>query len=382
VRVLVATIPGVGHLLPMAPLIAALAAAGDEVTVAVHSSVAAHVEGLGAATWPAGSDEATWVSRLAARTRGSPGDGIAPSRIDHYFVPRAFGEIGTDDLIDDALACAEATDPELVVFESYAFVGPLVAAIRGVPAAHHLLGPLLDAEVLDLANDAVSPLWRTFGLDAPGYAGSYEGTTVRICPPSLDPAAVPRGTTLWLRPAPLPAAPPRPTERPFIYVTLGTYFGSNTDVLRAVLEALADEPVDVLVTVGSDGDPAALEPLPANAAAERFVPQATLLPQCAAVVHHAGSGTTFGALAHGVAQVVLPQGADNFRNAAMLEAAGAARTVLPDAVTLAEVRDAVRAVLTEPRYGVAARALAKEIAAMPGPTEVAEGLRALAGSAR
>jgi UDP-glucoronosyl and UDP-glucosyl transferase len=379
-RVLVATVPAAGHLLPMAPLIEAMVERGDAVTVAAHPSVAHHVERTGAALWPAGSDEPTWFERLSARTRGAPGDGLAPSRIDHYFVPRAFGEVGTDDLIDDAIACAEAVTPELVVAETYAFVGPLVAAVRGVPCVQHLVGPLLDPEVLQLANDAVSPLWRTFGLDAPGYAGCYEDATIRICPPSLDPASVPRGATLWLRPSPPPLEAPRVAARPLVYVTLGTFFGGNVEAFRTILDGLAGEDLDVLVTVGADGDPAALDPLPPNATVERFVPQATLLPGCAAVVHHGGGGTTFGALAHGLPQVVLPQGADNFSNAARLAAAGASRTVLPDDVTADSMRNAVREVLDEPSYRSAAQALAAEIAAMPGPRDVALALGALVAS--
>jgi hypothetical protein len=367
----------------MAPLITAMVAAGDEVTVAAHPSLAPHVERTGAALWPAGSDEPTWFTRLAARTRGRPGDGILASRIDHYFVPRAFGEIGTDDLLDDVAAGAEATDPQLVLFETYAFVGPLVAATRGIPAVQHLLGPLLDPDVLDLANDAVSPLWRSLGLDAPGYAGCYEGPTIRICPPSLDRGTVPRGTTLWLRPAPPPLGPSEGCgDRPLVYVTLGTFFAGNLDVVRAILDELADEPLDVLVTLGADGDPAALGDAPANATVERFVPQAALLPRCAAVVHHGGGGTTFGALAHGLAQVVLPQGADNFRNAALLEAAGVSRTIAPDELGPAAVRTAVRAVLDEPRYAAAARALRAEIDAMPTPEAVAAELGTLAAASR
>jgi UDP:flavonoid glycosyltransferase YjiC (YdhE family) len=128
-----------------------------------------------------------------------------------------------------------------------------------------------------------------------------------------------------------PVEPSSGSARPLVYVTLGTMF-SNTEVFRVILDGLALEDVDVLVTVGSDGDPAALDPLSHNASAARFVPQATVLPRCAKVDHHGGGGTTFGALAQGVPQVVVPQGADNFSNAERLEAAGAARTVLPDAV--------------------------------------------------
>ena len=233
--------------------------------------------------------------------------------------------------------------------------------------------------MLALANDAVSPLWRTFGLEVPGYAGCYETATIRICPPLLDGAAVPRGATLWLRPAPLPTEGPRTTARPLVYVTLGTFF-SGGDVFRTILSGLAREDVDVLVTVGRDGDPDALAPLPANATVERFVPQASVLPSCAVVVHHGGGGTTFGALAHGLPQVVLPQGADNFSNAQRLAAAGAACTLLPDEVTSDAVRDAVRRAITDPALRAAAQGLASVIREMPAPEDVAVELRALAGA--
>jgi hypothetical protein len=48
------------------------------------------------------------------------------------------------------------------------------------------------------------------------------------------------------------------------------------------------------------------------------------------IVHHGGTGTTFGALAHGVPQVIVPQGADNYDNAAMCERAGMAVVLRPD----------------------------------------------------
>ena len=104
-----------------------------------------------------------------------------------------------------------------------------------------------------------------------------------------------------------------------VYATLGTQFNRATNVFRDILAGLTDEPLDVVVTVGRDQDPADLAPIPSNARVERYIPQVTLLPRCSVVVHHGGAGTTFGCLAHGVPQVVIPQGADNFINAAMVE---------------------------------------------------------------
>ncbi len=66
------------------------------------------------------------------------------------------------------------------------------------------------------------------------------------------------------------------------------------------------------------------------------------LPETAVVVHHGGAGTTFGALAHGVPHVIIPQGADDFDHAAIHTRAGTALTDLPDQLDPTTVADAVR----------------------------------------
>lgn len=246
----------------------------------------------------------------------------------------------------------------------------------GVPAVHHLLGPILERDVLELADDAVSPMWRSFGRDTPGYAGVYHDLTIQICPPSLESRAPPAGEVMSLRPAPLPEPPTSTPPRPVVYVTFGTFFNANLEVFGPVLEGLAAEPVDVIATVGRDQDPAALAPLPPNIRVERFIPQAALLPNCASVIHHGGAGTTFGALAHGLPQVVIPQGADNFTHADMLERAGAAVVLHPGEVSPPSVAAALRRILDESSYAEAARRAANEIDAMPDANEVATALRA------
>jgi len=174
--------------------------------------------------------------------------------------------------------------------------------------------------------------------------------------------------------APEPAVLEGLSSRPFVYVTLGTFSNSNVALLETLVRVLADLPVEVVVTVGRDVDPAVLAPWPAHVRVERFIPQADLLPHCSAVVHHAGAGTTFGVLAHGLASVALPQSADNFTIGERLSAAGAGRTLMPADVSDAAVGAAVQEVLEDATYRDRARALADEIAGMPGPDEVAERL--------
>ena len=83
----------------------------------------------------------------------------------------------------------------------------------------------------------------------------------------------------------------------------------------------------------------------------------------------------FGALAHGLPQVTLPQGADNYINAELIARSGSGVSLGPDAVVPEAVREALRSVLAEPSYASAARRIASQMADLPGPEEVAAALR-------
>ena len=375
-KVLVVSTAGAGHVTPLVPIIGALLSGGGEVVVASGPEAEPIVRSTGARFALAGRSQAEWMARLATRTRGNPGEGLAPERILHYFLPRAFAEVGVDEMIDDVLRHGQELAPDLVLFEAFALAGPLAAELLGVPGVAHMFGPLPPQDTVELANDAVSPIWRAFGRDAPGWAGMYRHLTIQICPPSLESAQVPTGETLHLRPAPPPLGPRVATPRPVVYVTFGTLFNANLNLFRLALKALSDEPIDVVVTIGRDLDPADLAPFPTNARVEQFIPQADLLPSCSVVVHHGGAGTTFGALAHGVPQVIIPQGADNYEHADMCERACTAITLRPDVLTPANLAAAVRSVLHTADYTAASLQCAKEIAAMPDAGDVARALRA------
>jgi MGT family glycosyltransferase len=170
-------------------------------------------------------------------------------------------------------------------------------------------------------------------------------------------------------PAPLPAGVGEDDPRPLVYLTLGTVHNEGR-VLRATVEGVADLDARVLVTIGPDGDPGALGPVPAHVTVARWVNQADVLPHCAAVVSHGGSGTFLGALGLGLPQLCLPQAADQFRNAEAAVRTGTGLALAPDAATPQAVRDAVRRILAEDDFRSAAAGLADTIRAMPGPAEV------------
>ena len=156
---------------------------------------------------------------------------------------------------------------------------------------------------------------------------------------------------------------------------MGTVY-NQPELFRPLLDGL-DGHGSAVVTVGRDVEPGDLGPLPPRVRVERFVPQAHLLRRAAVVVSHGGSGTTLGALAHGLPLVLVPQAADQFDNAARAEAAGAAVVLRPGEVTAESVRAALGRVLGEPAFREAARSIEAEIAQMATVDEAATAVEEL-----
>ena len=110
--------------------------------------------------------------------------------------------------------------------------------------------------------------------------------------------------------------------------------------------------------------------VPPNVQVESWVPQAEVLPYVDLVVSHGGSGTVLGAIANGLPQLMLPQGADQFSNAGAVTAAGAGRQILPGQLTATEIAEQADALLHDRGAFAAAAAVAAEIADMPPPADV------------
>jgi UDP:flavonoid glycosyltransferase YjiC (YdhE family) len=114
--------------------------------------------------------------------------------------------------------------------------------------------------------------------------------------------------------------------RPRVYLTLGTVSFGAVEVLSRAVAEIAALDVDVLVTVGPEGQPAALGDVPDKVYVERFVAQSAVLPLVDLIVDHGGTGTVLSALEVGLPQLLMPQGADQLLNAEILTAAGVVRS--------------------------------------------------------
>lgn len=128
--------------------------------------------------------------------------------------------------------------------------------------------------------------------------------------------------------------------------------------------------VRLLVTVGPGGDPSALGDQPPHVLVDRYVPQTLVLDRCDVVASHGGSGTVLAALSLGLPQLCLPQGADQFGNAAAV-----AGLALPPTEASGEaIAHAVSRLLAQRSFRDAATRVSETIASMPGPDDVAAAL--------
>ncbi len=150
--------------------------------------------------------------------------------------------------------------------------------------------------------------------------------------------------------------------RPIVHVTQGTLANADTStLLRPALDALAG--LDIHVVLSTGGTPIAeLGPLPANAKAAEFLPYNLLLPRTAAVVSNGGYGTVLAALAQGVPLVVAPGAEDKPEVAARVRFFGVGIDLRTDRPSAGDLRQAVVAVLGEPRYRTAASIIAAAMA--------------------
>ena len=225
---------------------------------------------------------------------------------------------------------------------------------------------------------AIAPVAARRGVTDAGV-GSLNGELyLDICPPGFQqPEIADVPNVQPLRPVAFDEADvalpdwlgDRPA-RPLVYVTMGTEFNKRLGVFRAILDGLAGEPCDVVVTVGPSGDPEALRPFADNIRVERFITQSSILRDAAVFVSHAGSGATLGALRAGLPMLAIPQGADQFLNADRIVSTGVGLRLMPDDVSTDAVRDSVRALLDDARYRDAARVHQASIESMPSPDEV------------
>lgn len=371
---------GLGHLTPVVAAARALRELGHETVVLVPPSLSEAAADSGIDFRVGAEPPRAAVDELWERVRAGPPEAVYGLMDRELFADRC-----TVAMLGAAERLCGQWGPRLIVREPCEYATAVMAHrldIRQLQLG--ISQSAIEHQVLAIAAETVQR--HGTGVAAAIGAAPY----LTPFPASLDPSPWPE--THRYRNSPI-AAPPigdwwPGNGAPLIYVTFGSVLGHLPEarsVYRAALDAVAQLPVRVLMTVGRAIDPASLGPVAPHVHIERWVAQDSVFPHARAVVCHGGSGTVFGALAAGLPLVVCPLFADQSANARTVQGAGAGvvvnardratgavRSLGPDDV--AALRAAIRAVLRSQAHRTASACIARELAGVATLRDTLAGL--------
>lgn len=165
--------------------------------------------------------------------------------------------------------------------------------------------------------------------------------------------------------------------RKLILIGFSTTFQNQTQILQNILEAMRQLPYQALITLGPAME-SVLTDIPPNVSIQSFVPHSQVLPQCAAIVTHAGHGTVIRSLAYGVPLVCIPMGRDQTANAARVVYKGAGVRLTTKA-GVKKIADAIRSVVENPGFKKKAMELSGKIQQQGSGQKACEELELVAG---
>ena len=173
------------------------------------------------------------------------------------------------------------------------------------------------------------------------------------------------GSVLWQNPEmPIPEwMGELKADRPVVWIYPGKLQYKSADrqgrvLLRAAIQVLAKEDVQVVLTTGYNDLPRSFLPLPPNFRLEPFVPGLAMAERSDLMIHHGGYGSCQTGLSTGTPAVIIPTFSERECNARRVIEQGAGEMVLPAyeksgkrmRIDAAELTDKVRKVLSAASY--------------------------------
>ncbi|GAA3213716.1 hypothetical protein GCM10020256_14010 [Streptomyces thermocoprophilus] len=133
-----------------------------------------------------------------------------------------------------------------------------------------------------------------------------------------------------------------------VLVSLGSAFTKRPEFYRQCVRAFGDLPGwHLVLQIGKHVDPAELGEVPPGVEVRSWVPQLAVLRQADLFVTHAGAGGSQEGLATATPMIAVPQAADQFGNASVLEGLGVARQLATEDATAEALREAALALVED-----------------------------------
>jgi UDP:flavonoid glycosyltransferase YjiC (YdhE family) len=324
VRVLITSMAGHGHFAPLIPLAVAIRDAGHEVAFATSETCRAGLAVHGLTLMPCGP---IWHESQFGR---SPKVHSPLADLAEYFDPQVLPK-----MLADVSAVAAAWQPDVVLSDDFEPVGRVVAERSSIPFVLASSGPRLAPLVRASTHGPMQKTARRLAGLGEGNELSYSLHWLHLCfspeewaytgpmnRPYQPYAAAPKEVGIRPRLAdlghpPTPAIPARlPGAAAAVLCTFGTVFNKRPEVLRTVIQGVAEQVGRLQVVLGPGLPPGSLGDVPPLV---QVLPEASvhsLLPAVDFVITHGGAGTLTALQLHGKPSLLLPQGADQFINSA------------------------------------------------------------------
>ncbi|ABX04529.1 MAG TPA: glycosyltransferase [Herpetosiphon sp.] len=380
-RVLFTTNPGVGHLNPMLPLAHALQQAGHSLAFASAAAFGPTIEAHGFRCFAAGLD---WLQSQLEHYFPETST-MSLEELSAWFISDLFADLAAQYMVPDLLAICHEWQPDLIVRNDFEFGGYIAAECLGIPHATLSISFFLPIATLEpLIGDQLAFLRSSHGL-APYpaldrlYHYAYLASGPLRCQEQIIPTmhAIQPQTMIKQSANQLPTWVTQLGDRPTVYASMGTVFNRTADIFPTILAALRDEPINLILTIGRNQDPAQFGPQPAHIHIEQFIPQDLLFPYCDLFITHTSFHTMMSAFKCGLPLLMLPISADEPVCALRGLELGIGRIIkrpkqfdqffddsIPELSPTA-VRTAVHELLHNPSYRQNAQQLQAEIRALP-----------------
>ncbi|MFF4923284.1 macrolide family glycosyltransferase [Kitasatospora sp. NPDC001261] len=380
-KLLFMTLAGHGHINPMVPLVEELVRRGHQVDYATGAGHAATVTSAGA----------RWLE-LPPLEPFTPPSKIGPEAVAgwlrHYFAAMR----ATYPVLQKYCA-SEPVDA--ICYDTTNWPARTIARRLGIPAVQcfpHLASNeaySLDRQ-LTAGLDTGDPAMALLAADCEAFSTEYgvplgvadtmtmaDGLNLVFVPREFQPAADSFderfhfvGPSMGSREQTEHWSPPDP-DAPLLYVSLGTVFNGRPEFYRACIDAIADGPWQLAMTVG-DTDAAVLGAIPSRVDVRSRFPQLAVLRHATAFVSHAGMNSVMEALHYEVGLVAVPRTPEQAANAGRLGELGLGECLDADMVSAEALRAAIDRVASDPAVRVSLAGMRQAILRSGGVTRGAD----------
>jgi MGT family glycosyltransferase len=258
--------------------------------------------------------------------------------------------------------------PDLIIYELATYAGRILAKRLGVPAVQFYPGLIQHngrvcwegtmghnpQVITEFSRVLDAHMWAQ-GIEEPGNFWHAEALNLYQMPREVQFDSETLDSRRFCFVGPFMDRPFKPMwenrsgGKPIILVSAISDF-TDTDYFNKVIDALADSPFHVILSIGTQFPLDKLRPLPANFSINERASHIEILPHVALHVYSGGTTSTLENFYFGVPQIAIPSWEHNNNMANRLVELGLALKLSLDTLTSQMLRDSVEAALRDEEF--------------------------------